>query len=244
MLAIATAVSEASLLRSPLSQPRQTAAVAAHPGFATPSRVGLDAMMRGASRLDEEHPGSPWTEHPGRSTQAHPGFATLLAEEHDALPEGHEYLIRPRFSRCAHVYLEDHPELALPRMVVVAKDPPLTDDAITELLDFLEDVFDTTEGPFSILWEVRGRAFPSMKQFWRVVDWLGRDGRHLQWDERVQGNAAVIRSRLLRGTARLMVRVTRPPQPSHIASDVEGAHAWARDHLTVAQDFRDGKSAW
>ena len=75
----------------------------------------------------------------------------------------HEYLVGPVDVGCASASLELVPELALPRMNVVAKQPPLTDDAIEEFLAFIGKCLDRDEA-FTVLWHVKGGAFPSMKQ--------------------------------------------------------------------------------
>lgn len=154
------------------------------------------------------------------------------------LPDGHEYLAGPVSMSCGQAYLEQRPDLALPRMVIVALDPPVTDESIENFLAFLDEVLMAGgEVPFSICWEVRGGAFPSMKQFQRVQQYLGQPGRTEAWDSRVQGNAAVITNRFLRGTARLMASIARPPQPSHVGSTAESALSWARDTCTEARDY-------
>ena len=134
------------------------------------------------------------------------------------MPDGLEYLAGPVTCKSASVHLERHPDLPLPRMVITASDPPLSDETIDTVIEFLDEVLmEEIDVPFSICWDVRSGAFPSMKQFKRVQQYLGQDGRTEVWDSRVQGNAAVIRNRLLRGTARLMASIARPPQPSSSA---------------------------
>jgi hypothetical protein len=135
---------------------------------------------------------------------------------------------------CARVSLERHCDLPLARLNVMARNPPLTDDAIEQFLGFLGAVLDRGE-PFSVLWHVDGGAFPSMKQFRRVIAWLDEDQRSARWDELVQGNVAIIRSRLLRGAARLMTKISNPPQPSHVTGDAESALAFAKEHLSEAR---------
>ena len=75
----------------------------------------------------------------------------------------HEYLVGPVDVGCASASFERVPELALPRMNVVAKQPPLTDDAIEQFLAFIGECLDRDEA-FTVLWHVKGGAFPSMKQ--------------------------------------------------------------------------------
>ena len=172
---------------------------------------------------------------------------------------------------CASAYVERHPELALPRMVIVrepdlnpcpapqslplmslltactrgvstpslqtAHDPPMTDAAIATFLEFLDEVFTQSDEPFSVLWNVRGGAFPTIAQFKTVIAWLDKDDRSTSWDRRVQGNAAIIRSPLLRAGARLMVSIAKPPQPSLVCNDEEKALQWARDTCSEAREW-------
>lgn len=172
---------------------------------------------------------------------------------------------------CASAYVERHPELALPRMVIVrerdlhlrpapvvapvasadcmhaycvnppflqtAHDPPMTDAAIETFLEFLDEVFTQSDEPFSVLWNVRGGAFPTIAQFKTVIAWLDKDDRSTSWDRRVQGNAAIIRSPLLRAGARLMVSIAKPPQPSLVCNDEEKALQWARDTCSEAREW-------
>lgn len=138
---------------------------------------------------------------------------------------------------CASAYVERHPELDLPRMCIIAHDPPMTDEAIESFLEFLDQVLTEDGEPFSVLWNVRGDAFPSLKQFRRVIAWLDDNDRTANWDRLVQGNVAVIRKPLLRAGAKLMVSIAKPPQPSFVCSDEEGAFAWARDHCKEARSW-------
>lgn len=127
---------------------------------------------------------------PKANAQA-PAVHTGLAEYQISMlemPEGHEMVVGPVTSSSALAYLERHPELPLHRLVVVALDPPITDEVIEGFVEFLDEVFDSTDVPFSVCWEVRGKAFPTMKQFKRVVSWLGENDRSASWDARVQGN--------------------------------------------------------
>jgi hypothetical protein len=121
-------------------------------------------------------------------------------------------------------------------MNVVAKQPPLTDDAIEEFLAFIGKCLDRDEA-FTVLWHVKGGAFPSMKQFRRVLSWLAADGHAEAWDANVQGNVAVIRSPLLRGVARLMTSISKPPQPSYVTSDTEDALKFTQENLQEARNW-------
>ena len=113
----------------------------------------------------------------------------------------------------------------------------MTDAAIEEFLQFLDEVFEESEEPFSVLWNVRGAAFPTIKQFRRVIAWLDTNDRTALWDRRVQGNAAIIRGPLLRTAARLMVSIAQPPQPSFVCSDEESALKWAQEHCNEARSW-------
>ena len=137
---------------------------------------------------------------------------------------------------CAESYLESHSDLHLPRMCVVAKQPPLTDDAIETFLGFVGEVLDHGE-PFSVLWNVEGGAFPSMKQFKRVMQYLDEDNRGAKWDALVQGNVAIIRQPLLRYTSKLFIAIAKPPQPSHVCSTPEQAAAFAKKTFTEAKSY-------
>ena len=88
-----------------------------------------------------------------------------------------------------------------------------------------------------MLWNVQGGAFPSMKQFRRVIQYLEEDNRSEKWDELVQGNVAIIRSPILRGAAKLMTAISNPPQPSFICNDEEKALNFAKEKLHEAKDW-------
>ena len=113
----------------------------------------------------------------------------------------------------------------------------MTDEAIEAFLDFLEDVYERSDVPFSVCWDVRGGAFPSKKQFRRVVAWLDADGNGETWDERVQGNAAIIQNPFLRGAARLITSIAQPPQPSIVCREPHRALEFARDRCAEARSW-------
>mmetsp|Transcript_14082 Transcript_14082/g.24771 ORF Transcript_14082/g.24771 Transcript_14082/m.24771 type:complete len:279 (-) Transcript_14082:50-886(-) len=151
-----------------------------------------------------------------------------------------QYIFAPPVDKgCAQVSVERHPELALPRMCIIAKEPPFTDEAIDSFLEFLQVVFDESSEPFSVLWDLRGRALPSMKQFKRVIAWLNEKGRAHMWDSRVQGNVGIICNPIVRATVRVMISIANPPQPSKVCSNEEQALLFAREHFQKACDCMD-----
>lgn len=138
---------------------------------------------------------------------------------------------------CATAYLERHPDLPLARMCIVAQQPPMTDEAIETFLEFLDEVFAGPDEPFSVLWDVRGGAFPTIPQFKRVIAWLDEGDNSATWDRRVQGNAAIIRNPIFRAGARLMVKVAKPPQPSFICKSEPAALEFARETCGTARSW-------
>ena len=157
-----------------------------------------------------------------------------------AAASGVEFLLDPVDVGSAASWVESHPDLPLPRMCIVAQKPPLSADDIERFLQFLQDALDA-ELRFTVLWDTRGAAFPSNQQFRRVIAWLEEDGRAEVWDDRVQGNALIIRSAVVRTGMRLMAAVARAPQPIHVGSDVESAFAFARDKCTIARSWSSEK---
>ena len=173
----------------------------------------------------------------GRTLHPRGAVSSPVAAVSETAETGGKYIIGPvNAGTCAGAYLEDHPDLALPRMNVLAKQPPLTDEAIEEFLSFIGETLDHGK-PFSVLWNVQGGAFPSMKQFRRVIQYLEEDNRSEKWDELVQGNVAIIRSPILRGAAKLMTAISNPPQPSFICNDEEKALNFAKEKLHEAKDW-------
>lgn len=154
-----------------------------------------------------------------------------------------EYLLGPVDVGCAKAWVEQNSQLKLARLCIVAQQPPMTDEAVAEFSNaFLKDVLDLGV-PFSVLWDCRSGAFPSMKQFKTVLASLdtphtdGISTRSEVWDARVQGNAIILSNPILRGTVRLMAGISRPPQPTHVGADLDGALAFARERCQVARDW-------
>ena len=146
------------------------------------------------------------------------------------------YLVEPLDVGCSCAWLEVHADLALPRMCIESRKPPMTDDAVRRFLGFIEECF-AHEQPFSVLWDVRGKAFPSMAQFRIVINWLDEGGRASKWDDLVQGHALLIPNRIVRPIVRLMASLAKPPQPYQIVATPEEAHAFAREQLTEARSW-------
>jgi hypothetical protein len=151
----------------------------------------------------------------------------------------HEYLFGPYDEDCGKLYLERHPELALPQMCVIAKRPPLSDHAIETFMEFLEKVFDECDEPFSVLWDARGGAFPTMSHARRVMAWMAEnDGAYGKaWDSRIQGSAVIIQNPLMRNLARVMLKLVNPPQPVCICKSEDKAMAFAQETFTEARDW-------
>ena len=117
----------------------------------------------------------------------------------------------------------------------------MTDEAIGQFLNFIGEVLDRDE-QFTVLWDVRGRAFPSMKQFKRVIAYLEADGRSEKWDKGCQGNAAIIKNPILRVTANVMASIAAPPQPFRTLKTEEAATAWTREKCNEVHDWTGAKS--
>ena len=84
--------------------------------------------------------------------------ASLASRRCIVAAAAHKYLVGPiDVDDCATAYLEKDPELAINRLCIVAKTPPLTDKAIGEFLPFIGQVLDHGE-PYSVLWNVEGRV--------------------------------------------------------------------------------------
>uniref|UniRef100_A0A7S0LL54 Uncharacterized protein n=1 Tax=Coccolithus braarudii TaxID=221442 RepID=A0A7S0LL54_9EUKA len=134
----------------------------------------------------------------------------------------------------ASVWLEPGP---LPRLCIVAHDPPMTDAAVDQFLGFLEQLL-VTDGSFSVLWDCRGGAFPSMKQFRKVIAFMNKDNQKWAhaWDAHVVANAILIKGMLQRGILKVMAKISKPPQPLWIGVDEDAACAFAHDCVKAEQD--------
>jgi hypothetical protein len=173
-----------------------------------------------------------------RSWRPLPPLAALQGHADDI-----EYIVGPVDVGCAAAWLERNPRLALPRLCVVAQEPPLTDEAVEKFLaGFLQDVIDQGE-PYSVLWDCRSGAFPSLDQFKTVIAWLDAtperadEPRSITWDALVQGNSILVRNPLLRATIRLMAAISRPPQPTHVGSTLESALEFAQAKCKEARTW-------
>jgi hypothetical protein len=118
----------------------------------------------------------------------------------------------------------------------------MSDATIDMFLEFVEDSL-ALEEPFSVLWDVSkpGCAFPSRKQFRRVIAWLNADAaprrglRAEAYDKAVQGHALVVTNGILRAGIRFMNSIARAPQPVAVVKNHEAAFAFARDKLLEAK---------
>ena len=153
-------------------------------------------------------------------------------------PEGVKTNLGPVVTQGATAWIEAYPDRKIERMRILATEPPMTDEAISSFLDFMTDAM-ALDAPFTCFWDMsaKGCAFPSMKQFRRVIQYLEEDNRSEKWDELVQGNVAIIRSPILRGAAKLMTAISNPPQPSFICNDEEKALNFAKEKLHEAKDW-------
>jgi hypothetical protein len=155
----------------------------------------------------------------------------------DAIPRARADLLGPIDQECAFAYVEQHPDLALPRMCVIAKDAPITDEAIAQFFHFVDNTFEVVDGPFTVCWDARGNAFPTKAQFSRVCDWIGDDERRDTWDSHVQGNTVILPNPLLRGIANLFARIARPPQPLRVCQDEKSAIRFVRENCQAARTW-------
>ena len=86
------------------------------------------------------------------------GPPTACAAQAGVNDEGHEYLLGPVVTHGATAWVERHPEFGIPRMCIVATDPPMTDAAIETFLVFMDDSL-ALEQPFTTFWDIADAAF-------------------------------------------------------------------------------------
>ena len=107
-----------------------------------------------------------------------------------------EYLIAPRDVDGASGWVETRPDYPLPRMCIVARRGRLTNAAVGEFLQFLDDAL-ALQAPMTVLWDVSSEpgGFPSMEQFRTVNRWLAQNGRAAAYDACVQGHCLFVKQR-------------------------------------------------
>ena len=172
-----------------------------------------------------------------RSTAPAARCARCIVASADLADSEATMLLGPVVTEGATAWVETHPSLALPRMCIVATKPPMTDDAITSFLQFLDDSL-ALDQPFSVFWDMGTTpkcAFPSIKQFRRVIAWLDADGHAETYDARVQGHALFVNNAVLRASIRFMASIARAPQPVKVVGNKETAFNFARDELLEAK---------
>jgi len=170
-----------------------------------------------------------------------PTRCTVKMVEGAAAHSGATVLLGPIQAECCEAWLESHPDLPHPRMVITTheKKPPMTNEAIDAFTQFCGEAV-ALQVPFSVLWDARGPAgcFPSLAHFRTVIRWLeseapGAGGRIWaeEYDERVLAHAIVLSNPALRGAVGVMARVASPPQPVRTfgAMDVDKALDFARE---------------
>ena len=139
-------------------------------------------------------------------------------------------LIGPRASACGVSTLEQLSDLPLPRLSVVGTPTDsVVDEDIYAFISLMEEIFERPpDERFTVLWDIREGAFPSLRQLKIGFAWLNEDGRTDQWDARIAGNAVLLRNPLLRIPLKAAIAIARPPTPVHIGNDPDGALDFAR----------------
>ena len=130
-----------------------------------------------------------------------------------------EYLLGPVATEGSTAWIEKLPGKEMSRLCIVATEPPMTDLAIDNFLVFLDEAL-ALEEPFTVLWDIGtpGCAFPSMRQFYKVMGWMNSGDHAVEWDKRVKGHGLVVSSKILRGAIRVMASIARAPQPVSVVS--------------------------
>jgi len=149
--------------------------------------------------------------------------------ERDAAPAKVSYLLGPIDTGPAVAWLEQHPELSLPRMVVTGShNQAMTDEAVETFLEFIDDAMSRGEN-FSVLWDVRKESMPNMRQFRMVINFLQTDDRAAVWDRLVTSHFLVLRNPLIRGLMMVFNKIANAPQPVRFARSDAGAIAHASE---------------
>ena len=139
-------------------------------------------------------------------------------------------LVGPRSSACGVSTLERHPDLPLARLRVVGTPvESVVDDDIYAFIALMEELFERPASErFTILWDCREGAFPSLRQLKIGFKWLNEDGRTAEWDRRVAGNAVLLSNPLLRVSVQAAIAIARPPTPVHVSKDPDRALEFAK----------------
>ena len=82
--------------------------------------------------------------------------------------------------------------------------------------------------PFTVLWDPRGVRWPHLPpRHLRIIRaWV--DANAEKWDTQVQAHALLLTNPIVRGVARLVIRLFAPPQPLRIVTSEEEALDFAR----------------
>ena len=82
--------------------------------------------------------------------------------------------------------------------------------------------------PFTVLWDPRGVRWPHLTpRHLRIIRaWV--DANAEKWDTQVQAHALLLTNPIVRGVARLVIRLFAPPQPLRIVTSEEEALDFAR----------------
>ena len=81
-------------------------------------------------------------------------------------------LLGPLGLQCSSSHLEQHPELACPRLVLQARPAKIEEAELEQMCMLLRDTLDRNE-PFTVLWDLRQMRPPSRAALRFGVDWMG-----------------------------------------------------------------------
>lgn len=150
-----------------------------------------------------------------------------------------EYLIGPIDTGPARAWLEVHPDLPTPRMVIVGSNElAMTDAAVESFTEFVQDSLDLGQN-FSVLWDVRKQSMPTMRHFRMVLSYLSSGDNAAVWDSRVSSHFLVLRNPLLRGIMSVMSRIANAPCAVRFANSDAGALEFAASAGVAAAQTQD-----
>lgn len=141
---------------------------------------------------------------------------------------GLKLLLDPLELDCCAAQLQQHPELAAPRLLLQARPAKIEVAELEQMCQLLRSTLDRKE-PFTVTWDLRQMRPPSRAALRFGVDWMGEGVNKDPIDDLVRSTVIIASSPVVRAVCGWILKVCRPPRPVRLCEDDDAALAVARE---------------